>query len=197
MTTVRGIGATGQAESSSDGEGADEVGLLTAITLANLLVVRAPSDPEAELRRVLAVDPPSVARLAVSDVGPLTVLAADVHAICSGLIAADIDGAAERVNALLCMHSAHPHLALEDGRWRLHHHPPGAEVVPMWTAITADAFARLIDAGRDDRIGRCAAPGCELLFLDTSKNGSRRFCSTTCQNRVKAAAYRRRRRGSP
>jgi predicted RNA-binding Zn ribbon-like protein len=28
------------------------------------------------------------------------------------------------------------------------------------------------------------------VFIDVSKNGSRRFCSTTCQNRVKAAAFR-------
>jgi predicted RNA-binding Zn ribbon-like protein len=36
------------------------------------------------------------------------------------------------------------------------------------------------------------------VFLDTSRNGSRRFCSTPCQHRVKAAAYRaRRRRAEP
>jgi predicted RNA-binding Zn ribbon-like protein len=26
--------------------------------------------------------------------------------------------------------------------------------------------------------------------VDTSRNGTRRFCSTSCQNRVKAAAFR-------
>ena len=48
-------------------------------------------------------------------------------------------------------------------------------------------------------IGRCLqhltdeGPGCGRVFLDVSKNGSRRFCSVTCQNRVKAAAFRQRR----
>jgi predicted RNA-binding Zn ribbon-like protein len=30
------------------------------------------------------------------------------------------------------------------------------------------------------------------VFVDTSKNGRRRFCSTRCQSRVKAAAHRSR-----
>jgi predicted RNA-binding Zn ribbon-like protein len=31
------------------------------------------------------------------------------------------------------------------------------------------------------------------VHVDASRNGTRRFCSTACQNRVKAAAYRGRR----
>jgi hypothetical protein len=30
------------------------------------------------------------------------------------------------------------------------------------------------------------------VYVDTSRNGTRRFCSTSCQNRVKAAAFRAR-----
>jgi predicted RNA-binding Zn ribbon-like protein len=30
------------------------------------------------------------------------------------------------------------------------------------------------------------------VYVDTSRNGTRRFCSTTCQNRVKTAAFRSR-----
>ena len=33
-----------------------------------------------------------------------------------------------------------------------------------------------------------------LMLVDLSRNGSRRFCSTACQNRTKAAALRMRRR---
>jgi predicted RNA-binding Zn ribbon-like protein len=32
------------------------------------------------------------------------------------------------------------------------------------------------------------------VFVDLSRNGSRRFCSAACQNRTKAAALRARRR---
>ena len=75
--------------------------------------------------------------------------------------------------------------------WRLHHHPADADLVPMATAICAEAVARVIGAGAADRLGTCGADECERVFLDGSKNGSRRFCSTTCQNRVKALARRR------
>nr|WP_281353576.1 CGNR zinc finger domain-containing protein [Phytoactinopolyspora mesophila] len=45
-----------------------------------------------------------------------------------------------------------------------------------------------------DRLGICTAPMCDRVFVDTSRNGARRFCSTACQNRVKAAAFRARQR---
>jgi predicted RNA-binding Zn ribbon-like protein len=40
------------------------------------------------------------------------------------------------------------------------------------------------------RLGVCSAERCDRVYVDTSRNGSRRFCSTACQNRVKAAAFR-------
>jgi predicted RNA-binding Zn ribbon-like protein len=63
----------------------------------------------------------------------------------------------------------------------------------MWTSITAEAIARLVDAGEHARLGTCTADACDRVFVDASRNGSRRFCSTACQNRVKTAAFRRRR----
>ena len=35
------------------------------------------------------------------------------------------------------------------------------------------------------------------LGVDVSRNGTRRFCSTACQNRVKAAAFRERQKTGP
>ena len=48
-----------------------------------------------------------------------------------------------------------------------------------------------------NRIRRCAHPDCVLYFLDTTKNGTRRWCSMrTCGNRAKAMRhYRRKLRG--
>ena len=42
-------------------------------------------------------------------------------------------------------------------------------------------------------IARCAAPDCDDVLVDLSKNRSRRFCGTTCANRVNVAAFRARR----
>jgi predicted RNA-binding Zn ribbon-like protein len=44
------------------------------------------------------------------------------------------------------------------------------------------------------RIRECAAPDCAVLFVDRSRPGRRRWCSMReCGNRIKTAAYRRRR----
>lgn len=160
----------------------------------NALAVEDAVDALGVTREVLSVDPPSRDRLTRQDVPAFISLARELQEIHEHLDVGDVDGAAERINALLARHSAHPHLALEEGRWQLHHHPADAEVVPMWTAITADALARLVADGQHDRIGRCSASDCGRFYLDTTKNRSRRFCSTTCQNRVKAAAFRHRNR---
>ncbi|HEX8935998.1 MAG TPA: CGNR zinc finger domain-containing protein, partial [Pseudonocardiaceae bacterium] len=42
------------------------------------------------------------------------------------------------------------------------------------------------------RLGVCSAPRCDRVYVDASRNGTRRFCCTACQNRVKSAAHRAR-----
>jgi len=71
-------------------------------------------------------------------------------------------------------------------------------------APTGDAFAGLmipvVDSAADalvgqmlDRVRRCADPRCNRVFLDTTKNGRRRWCDMgTCGNRAKAARHRAR-----
>ena len=62
----------------------------------------------------------------------------------------------------------------------------------MCTSICAEGVARMVGTGHGDRLGTCRSPDCDRVYVDLSKNASRRFCSTVCQNRVKAAAFRRR-----
>jgi predicted RNA-binding Zn ribbon-like protein len=169
-----------------------DTGVFAAVDLVNELAVRPPDDPTAALRQVLAVDPPSLAQLVAADVPGFTALAADLHTIFQLVGAGDVASAAALLNHMLTTFPSQPHLALEDGVWRLHHHPVDAELVPMWTAICAEALARLIGNGQGHRMGICERPGCGRVFVDVSKNASRAFCSTACQNRVKAAAFRAR-----
>ncbi len=171
-----------------------DAGALAAVELVNALAVAPTDDAMGQLRRILAVDPPSLDELRSSHVPGFTALAGRLHAVFTALADGDVDGAADRLNQLLLEHPAHPHLAKEDGRWRLHHHPVEADLVPMWTAICAEGLARVVGNGDAHRLGTCAA--CGRVFLDVSKNASRRFCSLTCQNRVKAAAFRARARAT-
>src|SRR5262249_40889354 len=128
------------------------------------------------LAKVLAVDPPSVARLEQGDTPGFLALAHDLRQVFRDLHHGHVDGAAPRLNDLLSKHPAHPHLAKEHGRWRLHHHPMDTALVPMWTSICAEAMARMLGAGHGDRFGACEAPDCDRVFFDLSRNASRRFC---------------------
>jgi predicted RNA-binding Zn ribbon-like protein len=103
--------------------------------------------------------------------------------------------AAALLNELMGASGAAPHLHREgDEPWHLHFHRPDAGFVRGWTAGCAVGLAYALGSGHGDRLGVCAGPGCERVFVDVSRNGSRRFCTTACQNRVKAAQYRARRR---
>ncbi|WP_116245279.1 CGNR zinc finger domain-containing protein [Nocardiopsis sp. FIRDI 009] len=63
---------------------------------------------------------------------------------------------------------------------------------PAWTA--AADYLDLLDA--PDRIRGCANPACVLHFFDTSRNGTRRWCSMSgCGNRAKAARHHARAAG--
>jgi predicted RNA-binding Zn ribbon-like protein len=44
------------------------------------------------------------------------------------------------------------------------------------------------------RLGVCQASGCDDVFVDTSPNQSRRYCSDRCSSRANVAAYRARRK---
>ncbi|GGH17367.1 hypothetical protein GCM10011586_39850 [Silvibacterium dinghuense] len=62
----------------------------------------------------------------------------------------------------------------------------------LWTLIF-DGAANLLSEPERHRIRQCEA--CVLHFFDTSKKGSRRWCSMNiCGNKFKVAAYQRRKR---
>ena len=107
------------------------------------------------------------------------------------------DGAAHLVNELLANASALPQLVKHDG-WDYHVHAtsPDAPLADRMAVDAAMAFADVIRAGDLGRLHVCAAPDCDDVLVDLSKNRSRRFCSLSCANRVNVAAYRSRRAAS-
>lgn len=103
------------------------------------------------------------------------------------------DDACLGVNALLRDTQAMPVLARhDDAPWHLHFHAVDAALAPSWVAPMATGLAVVLGNPMQDRLGVCSAPACDRVFVDTSRNGTRRFCSTACQNRVKASAFRAR-----
>ena len=54
-------------------------------------------------------------------------------------------------------------------------------------------LARQASRGADGRIRECSADDCDLVYLDTSRSGNRRWCSMQrCGNRAKVRAHRAR-----
>jgi len=103
--------------------------------------------------------------------------------------------AADLTNALLDRTGARPRLNPDpDGTWHLHFHGPSDELGPGWAAGIAAGLAMALGVDETGRLGVCSADRCDRVYVDSSRNGTRRFCSTRCQNRAKAAAHRARQR---
>ena len=136
------------------------------------------------------------ARTSAAEAADLTGLAVRLRAVFAAVAAGDIDAAAGQVNEMLGDTGAHPVLARHDGEpWHVHFHAVGGprSAAEEWGAGCATGLAIVLGSELFDRLGVCTAPHCDRVYVDTSRNGSRRFCSTACQNRVKTAAFRERR----
>ena len=107
------------------------------------------------------------------------------------------DDAVGLVNDMLMQTRARPYLARhDDWDWHLHVTDPRQPLAQRMGAEAAMAVSELIRADDLDRLRTCAAPDCEAVLVDLSRNRSRRFCDTgNCANRMHVAAYRARRRG--
>lgn len=120
-------------------------------------------------------------------------LAAALRPVFEAVEADDRDAAAARVNDLLRRYTPDPVLERHDGEpWHLHFHGAAGVDPSGWGAATAMGLASVLGSEYADRLGVCAAPACDRVFVDVSRNGTRRFCGEPCQNRVKAAAHRAR-----
>lgn len=109
------------------------------------------------------------------------------------LLVAERDAAVETVNAWLAEADAVPRLVRHEGYdWHLHAIGNQDPLDRRIRVETAMAMIDVIRADEHSRIDVCDAEDCAALVLDLSRNRSRRFCSTTCGNRMAVAAYRAR-----
>ena len=98
------------------------------------------------------------------------------------------------LNALLAETGAVPRIVTHDGRPpHIHVSSATAPLADRIAAHSAMGLAELIVAGESGRVRTCASPQCDVVFIDLSRNQSRRYCdSRTCGNRIHVAAYRSR-----
>lgn len=97
--------------------------------------------------------------------------------------AEDADARTVAVNALLTVGTTGVYLTTHDGRRpHLHFTPEDDDIVGRVRAVTAGGLAIFAVESEGERLGACARAGCRAVFVDTSRNGRRRYCSARCGN---------------
>lgn len=156
-----------------------------AVALANLFAVGSP-DP-ADVRDVLHL---YGLRDGPVDLAGFGDLADRVRAVF------EADGESQRVellNVLLASYEPTPLIADHDGQGpHFHFVPDDRADVPRVGASLTMALAHVVVDYGGDRLGRCTAPGCPNVFVDTTRNRNQRYCSKTCATRVHVAEHRAR-----
>jgi predicted RNA-binding Zn ribbon-like protein len=102
--------------------------------------------------------------------------------------------AAATINAVLCEADAVPRLSLHGDGPHLHFESDDDSPATWLGAVTAMGLTVAIIEGGYERFGTCSSSTCDDVFVDGSRNRSRRHCSDTCTTRENVAAHRARRR---
>jgi predicted RNA-binding Zn ribbon-like protein len=135
----------------------------------------------------------SLRSVRATDAHLIATTVAEARRVIEDIDAGDLATAAKRTNVLLRRTGARPQLDTHGpGVWNLHFHGPDDSFGVGWSAGIAAGLAMALGTADAGRLGVCAADACDRVHLDVSRNGGRRFCSTRCQSRTKAAAHRAR-----
>ena len=105
--------------------------------------------------------------------------------------------AVRELNALLDSHPVQPRISGHDaGDWHMHVASRGSSVSAEFLAGAVWGLAVWLCEYGSARFGICADERCGNVYLDTSSNNCRRFCSERCATRSHVAAHRARKRAA-
>jgi predicted RNA-binding Zn ribbon-like protein len=127
-------------------------------------------------------------RISSRDLAQVRVLRDSLRA---AFTAEDEEAAVRELNGVLGRSAAKPQFERSGQEWGVRWVGRVRDSVATTTAMS------LLEAIRDDgwdRFGICAGAPCCCVFVDRSKNRSRRFCSDLCADRVAQALHRERTR---
>ncbi|HSK92233.1 MAG TPA: CGNR zinc finger domain-containing protein [Euzebyales bacterium] len=126
------------------------------------------------------------------EIAALQRLAERLHGVFT---ADDTADAVAIVNDLLVRSGALPQISGHDDEdWHLHYYPAGTGLVDRLAVTAAMGLATVLCTAGGRRLGRCGGTACADVYVDTSRNNRRRFCSDGCANRSHVAAHRARQR---
>jgi predicted RNA-binding Zn ribbon-like protein len=131
------------------------------------------------------------------DLPPLKRLRRELRPIFEASNRGEEEQVVSLVNALLAKYPVTPYIAGHDREtWHLHVAERGSGVAALIAAECVMGIATLVVDYGATRLGVCSADRCEQVFVDTSPNQSRRYCSDRCSSRANVAAYRARRKAA-
>ena len=169
------------------------VDLINAFATEPLEASGAGPAPRAELSEVLEAHGLDARDIASIDAASVQRLADQLHEI---FVAPRSEQAVAVVNDILRAARALPQISGHDDQdWHLHYYAAEATAFERIATTAAMALAAVICTSGTRRLGRCDGTACRDVFVDTSRNNRRRFCSDGCANAVHVAAHRARRRG--
>ena len=109
----------------------------------------------------------------------------------------DAQGVVDVLNGLLEKHPITPRIADHDpSHLHIHVANKAASVADLLVGESLLGLANLVCDLGATRLGVCAAAPCTNVYVDTSPNQSRRYCSERCSSRANVAAFRARQKAA-
>lgn len=165
-------------------------------------LINAPLEDEDDLRSLLESRPWLAERVTARDVVALRKLQRELRPVFeSGVVAHERPDEerqmVQRLNELMVRHPVSPFISGHDSTtWHLHVAERESSVSETIAAEGLMGMAIVLCDLGADRFGVCQATPCTNVFVDTSPNRSRRYCSERCSSRANVAAFRARRRAA-
>ena len=137
------------------------------------------------------------ASVTAADVPTLQSFRAELRPVFEASDVDDVPLVVGSLNDLLASHPVTPMISDHDPA-NLHMHVTNraSSVAELLIAESLMGLANLVCDLGATRLGICSEPRCDNVFVDTSPNQSRRYCSDRCSSRANVAAYRARQKAS-
>lgn len=160
-------------------------------------LVNADLADEAALREHLADRVWLHRSMSPDDVNALQAFQTQLRGVYEASAAHDRSLVVSGLNDLLAQHPVTPMISDHDPE-NLHMHVANraASVAELLIGESLMGLANLVCDLGPTRLGTCADTRCSHVFVDTSPNQSRRYCSDRCSSRANVAAYRARQKAT-